>query len=537
MALSVMDERSVNMADLFEAVTDTFPHRSAVATSDGRRYTYSELDDRANRCAHLLGDIGVSHGDRVAVISHNRIEWLELILGCFKLGALFVNVNYRYTAAEINHVLDDSEPSVVVVEPDFADIAAASMPEMRHRPRVLVLDDAAGNKSSGHACFGALVSSADPTRRFAARSGDDEYLLYTGGTTGLPKGVVWTQHNLFYGALAGQWGTDQAAVVDTDEVVRRNNGSNVVVLAASPLMHGNGQWAVFRAWAAAGTAVLWTGRRFDAARLWDTVERFRATLMVVVGDAMTLPLLEELRRNPQRWDLTSLSHLGSGGAVLSARAKAKINSELPHVTVIDGYGVTEAGSIGTRTGVAAHELPRFDVRPGTTVLSEDLAEAPVGQPGMLAVCGPVATGYWRDPAKTAQVFRTDAAGTRWAIPGDFAIKNGDGSITLLGRGSLSINTGGEKVFPDEVETVLKAHPAVRDTLVVGTPDPVLGEAVAAVVAARPRTRIDLDSLQLHARQFLAGYKIPRSLVVVDEIRRSPAGKADYSWARDIVNAH
>lgn len=470
------------------------------------------------------------------MISHNRIEWLELILACFKLGALFVNVNYRYTAAEIGHILTDSEPSVLVVETDFRAAALACIPGLNQRPRLLVFDDAAGSIPAADESYSALTGAADATRDFAARSGDDEYLLYTGGTTGLPRGVVWTHDNLFYGAPGGQWGPGAETVACSDEITFGTTESNVVVLAAAPLMHGNGQWAVFRAWAAAVTAVLWTGRRFDAARLWDTVERFRVTLMVVVGDAMALPLLEALHHDPRRWDISSLSHLGSGGAVLSPRVKAMINQELRHVRVIDGYGVTEAGSIGTLTGVSAGALPTFEVRAGTTVLDEDLAEAAVRQPGMLAVSGPVATCYWRDSSKTAQVFRSDMSGTRWAIPGDAAVKNADGTITLLGRGSLSINTGGEKVFPDEVETVLKAHPDVRDALVVAMPDPVLGEAVAAVVAASSQTCIELDSLQCHARQFLAGYKIPRSLVVVDEIRRSPAGKADYRWARDIATA-
>lgn len=521
----------VNLADLFESVADLAPERIAVATSDGLTCTYAEMDRGANRCGNLLHALGVDRGDRVAIVARNRVQWLEVLLGCFKVGAMAVNVNYRYTRVETEYLLCDSEPAVIIVDPEFADMVAGCLARLKHRPYVLVLD--ADASAHGAKNYHTLVDDACAQRAFAVRSGDDGYVLYTGGTTGPPKGVLWTHNNLFRGALSGGVATGDL-LCDVEAVRRRVRQPPLVGMAVAPLMHGNGQWAVLRAWGVAGTAVVWTGRHFDAANVWDTVERFGVTVLSLVGDAMAVPLADQLEDNPGRWDLSSLIAFGSGGAVLSAHIKASLQKYLPRAQIVDGYGGSESGTIGTLAGSHTYTAPTFNVRAGTTVLRDDLTEAQIGEVGLLAASGPIALGYWRDEQKTAEVFRTDSAGTRWAVIGDNAIRNADGTLTLLGRGSLVVNTGGEKVFPDEVESVLKTHPVIVDAVVVGAPDPVLGEHVAAVIALRDPETLNLEQVQQHARHNLAGYKIPRTVVVVDAIKRSPAGKADYSWARQVV---
>jgi fatty-acyl-CoA synthase len=527
---------SGNLADLVEVVADAAPDRRAIATSDGRFYSYAEIDERGNRGAHLLQEMGVQRGDRVAMLAHNRLEWLDVLLGAFKVGALVANLNYRYTAHEIRHVLADCEPAVLVAEQQFAPVVAEARQDLPQRPQVLFLADVDGPPEDPAADYAARFTAAYTGRDFPPRSGDDEYLLYTGGTTGLPKGVVWTHRNLVRGALGGRWGAAEDPSASTEVLRQKLAAPPAAVMAVAPLMHGNGQWAVLRAWSGAGTAVLWTGRRYDPVGILDTIERFGVAVVIVVGDVMTVPLLEEVERTPDRWDLRSLAAFASGGAVLSPAVKATIKKTLPYVEILDGFGASEIGSIGTYSGVVAEKFPKFQIDANTTVVNQDMAEIPVGEQGLLAVTGGIATRYWRDPEKTARSFRAGPGGRRWAVLGDEAIRNGDGTVTVLGRGSLTIDSGGEKVFPDEVETVVKEHPAVSDAVVVGAADARLGEHVAAVVSLRPDAALELAELQSHVRRHLAGYKVPRTLVVVDDVPRSPAGKADYRWARGLVTA-
>jgi 3-oxocholest-4-en-26-oate---CoA ligase len=521
-------------ARIIEAMADLAPERAAVATSDGdggSRLSYAELDARANRCGHVLAGLGVREGDRVAVMSHNRLEWLEALVAAFKLGALVVNVNYRYTANEVAYLLADSEPTVVLAEAEYEPVLRSAMAETPSRPHLLLIGAAAGDADPA-ADYAALLADADPSRDFPAVA-EDLYLLYTGGTTGRPKGVVWTQRDLLNGSIAAGWATGDSAALDLRTLASLVDNPPAPVMPLAPVMHGTGQWAALRSWTVAGTAALWTGRSFQADKVWTAIERLRAGVVVLAGDAMAVPLVSELERHPGRWDLSALSSLGSGGVMLSASTRATLRKLIPHVTIIDGYGGSEIGTGGTFLGIDDASLPRFQMLDKVDVLHDDLTPAAVGEPGLLAVSGATASRYWRDPVKTAEVFRFDATGKRWCLPGDSGVRNPDGTVTLLGRGSLTVNTGGEKVFVEEVETILRGHPAVSDVLVVGAPDALLGEQVAALVSLRPGAALTLDELQAFARRQLAGYKIPRRLVV-GEIRRSPAGKADYRWAREIA---
>lgn len=525
-----------NLADLFEALADAVPDRIALATSDRERYTYRQMDERGNRLAHVLTCHGVRRGDRVAVLAGNRVEWADALLACFKLGALPVNVNFRYTAPEMSHVLRDAEPAAVLVEGKVFSAFAQTLPNLPRRPEVIVLSDAGDPETPKWAShYDSEVVAAEAGRGFSGRSGSDGYLLYTGGTTGMPKGVLWTHENLLFGALGGA-GIEEP-ISTPAEILRHAEQPAEARMAIAPLMHGNGQWAVWRAWTLGGTAVLWTGGSFDPEAIWATVESERVVALTMVGDVMARPLVEALRANPGRWDLGAFTTFISGGAVLSDHVKRAVEDLLPGVEVLDGYGASETGTGGHMTGVTETGRPVFTVKDGTTVLDEDLGECPVGQVGLLSVSGHLPEGYWRNEQATAEVFRVDANGTRWSVPGDRALRNADGTVTLLGRGSLCINSGGEKVFPDEVESALKSHPVVLDAVVVGVPDDEFGEQVAAVVALRSGKQLELGELQDHARSYVAGYKLPRLLAVVDAVRRSPAGKADYRWARDIVGHH
>jgi fatty-acyl-CoA synthase len=524
--------RAFNLADLFEACADAAPERAALVAGD-TRYRYAELDRRGNRVAHHLLATGIGAGDHVAVWSRNRAEWVETMLGCFKARAVPINVNYRYTAAEVRFLLLDCAAASLVVERGFLPLLArvrAELPGLRH---VLVLDDGASEPVCDPR-YDEVLAAADPGRDFAPRSADDHYVLYTGGTTGMPKGVVWRHEDIFFGALSG---ADERAVGGTgmttpDAVARRAELEPDVRFGIAPLMHGNGQWAALNPLTGAGTAVVWTGRRFDAERVLALMAAERVRTAVLVGDAMARPLVEVLEMDPGRFDLSHLRLLGSGGAILSPTVKRSLLRLLPACELVDAFGASETGSNGRMTGSAGGGPPRFAMNAGVSVLDEELRPVPPGGTGLLAVSGHIPIGYHGDPVKTAATFRTDPHGVRWAVPGDVARRDPDGTIVLLGRGSVSVNTGGEKVFAEEVEAVLKAHPAVFDALVIGVPDERLGQRVAAVVQPRPGFRPTLDELSAHVRSELAGYKMPRELHLVTEIVRTPAGKPDYRWAAE-----
>ncbi|SOD74057.1 acyl-CoA synthetase (AMP-forming)/AMP-acid ligase II [Jatrophihabitans sp. GAS493] len=526
-----------NFASITDAVADLAPDRVAVAASDGiavTKYTYGVLEDRGNRLAHVLQDLGVGAGDRVAVLAHNRAEWLAIMVGCFKLGALFVNVNYRYTAPEIAYVLRDSESSVVIAEAEFEAALTQALGQAGTGARVLYLDQDAPTDTS----LDVLMSEASSERDFPPRDSVDEYMLYTGGTTGMPKGVIWTQPDLVEGAIAYGWATGGIGATDPTTIAQQLTEEVPAVMAVAPLMHGNGQWAMLRAWVLAGTATVWTGRKYDPEKLLDAAEVLRVNVIALVGDAMAKPLADALERNPERWTLSKLNAIGTGGAVLSPSTRAELRKHLPHVTIIDSFGGSEIGAACTTTTTSPDDsaIPKLPITERVDILRDDLTQSAVGEEGFVGVCGPTANRYWNDPVKSAETFRVDASGKRWVLPGDKGIRNADGTFLLLGRGSLAINTGGEKVFPDEVETALKELPAVFDALVVGVRDVRYGNVVAAVVSLRPGATLTLDGLQEYLRRQLAGYKVPRDLVVVDEIRRSPAAKADYAWARELFTS-
>jgi 3-oxocholest-4-en-26-oate---CoA ligase len=525
-----------NLADLFEIVADAVPDRPALVAGD-RRLTYDQLDERANRFAHHLLDHGVAPGDKVAIYSWDRAEWVEAMLGAYTARAVPVNVNYRYVADETRYILDNSDAIAVVFERAFApllDAIRGDLPKLRHW---IVLEDGTDAPTDAVPYEDALAG-ASPARDFEPRSADDLYLLYTGGTTGVPKGVMWRAEDIFFAALGGG-GFGLPPITRPEELAGRipAKDARAVPMVNAPLMHGGGQWMLLINLYAGGTVVLNCDRHFDPDRIWRTVERERCNSVMVVGDAMGRPLAEALAAPGATYDTSSVIVVGSGGAILSPAVKDQLRAQLPNAMVMDSFGASETGAAGSvfdTQGPAAG--PRFTMGEFMTVLDDELRPVAPGSGvvGRLARRGHIPLGYYKDDAKTAATFVTAADGSRWVVPGDFAVVEADGMITLLGRGSVCINSGGEKVYPEEVEAALKSHPDVFDAVVVGVPDDRYVERVAAIVRPRPGAEPSLQELQEHARDKLAGYKLPRQLVLADEIPRTPVGKPDYRAAKTLA---
>jgi fatty-acyl-CoA synthase len=525
--------REFNLADLFELVADAIPHRLALVAGDAR-LTLRELDERTNRLARHWRSAGFEPGTKVAIYAWNRAEWVESFLAAFKARLIPINVNYRYVAHELQYVLDNADAEVVVFERSFAPVMGEILPDLPKVRELLVLEDGSHDTTVDAARYEDVLATSSPDRLGIERSADDLYFLYTGGTTGMPKGVMWRQEDIYFAALRG---FNPDPIAKPEEITDRLMPDDFVpsALVAAPIMHGAAQWALLNLLYIGGTSVLYTSRGFDARELWSLAERERCLSVSLVGDAMARPLADALADPSFEVDVSGVRTIGSGGAVLSPAIKDQLRELLPGVTIADSFGASETGASGTNTGTDAR---RFVVSPEMNVLDDDLrAVAPgSGVIGRVARTGHIPLGYYKDDAKTEATFVVDADGRRWVVPGDFGTVESDGSIQLLGRGSQCINTGGEKVYPEEVEEALKSHPAVFDALVVGVPDDRFTERIAAVVAPRPGMEPTLEQLREHCRRTIAGYKVPRQLTLVDAIKRQPSGKADYRWAKETALA-
>ncbi|MBM3675987.1 MAG: acyl-CoA synthetase [Actinobacteria bacterium] len=522
-----------NLADLWERVVDTIPDREALVCG-AVRLSYREVDDRVDRLAHFLSDRGIGPGDHVALYLHNSVEYLEAMLAAFKVRAVPINVNYRYVEDELRYLLNDADARVVVFHREFAPTLAALRADLPLLATFVAVEDDSGVDLArlGATTYEDALAHGRTGRDFPPRSGDDLYVLYTGGTTGMPKGVMWRHEDIFFGAFGGG---DFAgnAITSPEQIADRAVGGRTRCLPACPFMHGTAHWMAFTALYSGGTVVISPDRRFEPHALWELAAREQVNFLVIVGDAFARPLVDALVEDSTTLDLTRLVVILSGGAILSPAVKIALAEALPGCMVIDGYGSSEAGGQGQAVTVAGRvpaTAPRFRVNPQTKVLDEDLRPAAVGVVGRLARRGHVPLGYYKDPEKSAATFPV-VDGVRWSVPGDHAVTEADGTITLLGRGSVSINTGGEKVYPEEVESALKAHPTIFDAIVVGVPDSRWGERVVALVQLRADATLTPDEIDAHMREHVAGYKVPRHLLVVDRVVRSPSGKPDYRWGR------
>lgn len=521
----------------WHTVATIAPEREAVVCG-ARRLTFAAFDERAGRLARLLHAQGVRPRDKVTTMLVNGPEYLETVYAALKLGAVPVNVNYRYVGSELAYLLDNSDATALVHHDEFAATvtdALALLPPQR-RPRLLlqVAHDGDGSMAPGtHDYETALAGTpAGLEPGVHEPSGDDLIFIYTGGTTGHPKAVMWRNEDL-YVAL---WQMVRPGTEPPDPAEAIGRGKRALTaLPACPLMHGTALFIALSTLAGGGTVVLLDTARLDTAAVWDAVEREQVQLLTIVGDAFARPLLAELDARPDR-DLSSLKAVTSSGVTWSPDTKQGLLAHLPGIVLVDSLGASEGVMTRTETRDGDEIRPaRFRLSDRLVVVTDDgdLAQPGDGRVGMLGVGGPIPLGYYKDDAKTAATFRM-VAGRRYSIPGDYATVETDGTITLLGRGSACINTGGEKVYPEEVELTLLSHPSVFDCVVVGVPDDRWGEMVVALVEPTAGTEADEDDVIAHCRAHLAGYKLPKRIVVLETLHRSPAGKADYRLLRTLA---
>jgi acyl-CoA synthetase (AMP-forming)/AMP-acid ligase II len=531
-----------NFADLFELAADKVPDRTAVVDIR-RRVTYRELEDRSNRLAHAFLAAGIKAGDHVGIYATNCIEWVESMFALYKMRAVPVNVNFRYVEHELRYLFDNADLVGIVYQREYGPLIAKARDaedKLQHFFRI-EWDGSDADDSALHPTeYEAAIAANSGERDFGERSGDDIYLLYTGGTTGMPKGVMWRQEDVYFalgGGIDAFTGERVASPHAASEKINADAPAGLVMCPVPPLMHGAGQFGTYRSLFEGNTAVIID--KFDAETVWRLVEREKINVLSVTGDAMARPLADTLERMQDDLDVSSIVSFGSTAAIFSQTVKDQLQRLLPdYVVMTDAIGSTEGGMNGIRV-VQKGDAPKEGITSvlaaaDTAVLDDDLepVEPGSGKVGRVARGGNIPIGYYNDPEKTAATFVTDKRGKRWSIPGDYAMIEADGRITLLGRGSVSINSGGEKIFPEEVEGALKSHPDVFDVLVVGLPDERWGESVAALLQPREGRHPSLDELQAHAREQIAGYKIPRQLLLVDEVPRLPNGKPDYRTAKE-----
>ncbi len=537
-----------NLAKAFDTLVESLDDRECIVWRD-RRLTYRQVQERSRRLASYLHGRGLtvhqersqlrgweSGQDHLALALYNGNEYLEGMLGSYGARVAPFNVNYRYVDEELRYLLDDARPRALVLHSSLAPTFAEVLPALKEAPDVLLqVEDASGNPLlPGAEWYEEALARSSPEGAPVEPSPDDLYILYTGGTTGMPKGVLWRQHDIFMAAMGGR-------KVGTWEVVKSYEGLTerlaesvpLKLLVLPPLMHGAAQWACFMLMAQGATLVFPNDtRRVDPDDVWSTVERENANTMTIVGDAVLRPLLLQLDKKD--YDLSSFFAVGNGGAPLTPAVRAMALERLPNLVISDSAGSSETGAQMHVTSVDPIEVGTFIPGPGTVVVDEAFTEvlAPGHEGnGWLAQTGSVPLGYLGDEAKTARTFPV-IDGVRYSIPGDRARHLADGSITLLGRDSVTVNSGGEKIFVEEVERAIAGHPSVADVVVTGRPSERWGSEVVAVVQLTEGAVGDSASIVEHASSHIARYKLPKQVVFVERIQRSPSGKADYRWAAE-----
>ncbi len=531
---------ALNIADLFEHAVDVVPDRKIIQVGD-RVVTYAELEAQANQLAHYLAGRGIGKGDHVGIYAKNSIEHVAALLAVFKIRAVAINVNYRYVEGELNYLFDNSDMVALLHERTYAPLVAQTAPQHDSLTTLVAMpdptepDNAADISGFGGITWDQALSGQSAERDFEERSPDDLYIVYTGGTTGFPKGVMW-RHEDFWRVLgggidfmSGEWREEY------DQAKTAASSEPMVTFPLSPLMHGGAQAAMLMHLFAGHLTIM--EPRFDPDETWRIIDRDKVQLIFMTGDAMARPLIEAYEAG--EYDGSSLVAVASSAAIFSRPVKERWMATFPNAFFTDSVGSSETGFSGTGLQDSENiknEGPVIALGAETVVLDDDnhvIDPSQVGQIGRMARSGSVPLGYYKDPEKSAKTF-IEVEGTRYSVPGDFARIEADNKITLLGRGSNCINTGGEKVYPEEVEMALKGHPEVYDALVVGLPHEKFGQQVSAVIQPRDGARPDLESLRGFLRDHLSGYKLPRSVTFVEEIPRSATGKANYPKAKEIA---
>jgi acyl-CoA synthetase (AMP-forming)/AMP-acid ligase II len=535
----------MNLARIHEAIAEAIPERECVVFRD-RRLSWAQFTDRTRRLAEVFRSHGLgchrersqlanweSGQDHVALYLYNGNEYLEGMLGAFKARCAPLNVNYRYVEEELRYLFDNADARAVIYHAAFSPVIEKLCDALPQVKLWLQVADASGCElMAGALDYERALAEAEPLPPGDDLSADDLYILYTGGTTGMPKGVLWRHQDILHSALIG----GEPRTVE-DIVARVKAGRPIRSLPAPPFMHGAAHWVAFNMWHVGGTVLVQSNvERFDPDDLWSTVEREKAGAIAIVGDAFARPLIDQLRTGS--YDLSSLFLVTSGGAIFTAELKREMLELLPGIRIRDTLGSSETGAQGAllSTAESGGRTGEFNAAEGSVVLRDDLSaciEVGSSEVGWLARQGLVPLGYYKDAEKTARSFPV-VDGVRYSVSGDRAMLEKGGSLRLLGRDSVTINSGGEKIFAEEVEVALKQHPCVYDCVVCGTPSQRWGSQVTAIVQLRPDQKASDDELKAVAGEHIARFKLPKAFVYIDRIARSPSGKADYRWARKVA---
>ncbi|MBW3664134.1 MAG: acyl-CoA synthetase [Actinobacteria bacterium] len=529
------------LSELFESIVDHIPDRTALvcADADGEvtsRRTYRELDERANQLAHALSAAGIGKGDHVGCHITNGHEYVEMMLACFKISAVPVNVNYRYVEGELRYLYDNADLKGLLFGGQFAQRVSAVADDIDTLELFIVSGEPDGDVPDGTREYEAFLAGGSSERDFTGRSGDDIWLLYTGGTTGMPKGVMWRHEDVFFAGMGG--GNPVAEPVSSPEELhtRIDNSEGafqLAMFAAPPLMHGAAQLGTFIGfWGGSKVCLI---EKYSGHGALTLIRNEGVNTISLVGDAMAVPLIEALAEGD--YDTSSLFVISSAGAILSKTVRERLNEAIPSGNILDSFGSSETGYSGSEAeGSSPDEGLKFNVTERTAVITDDHRVVDPGSDdiGRVAQRGHIPLGYYNDEDKTAETFPV-IDDERWVLTGDYATVDTDGVIHVMGRGSVCINSGGEKIYPEEVEAALKAHPAIVDAIVAGIPDETWGERVGAVVQVSSGQQAPSpEDIEAHLADRVARYKVPRALAIVDEVVRSPAGKPDYKWARAVL---
>ena len=536
-----------NAADIFEGVVDRVPDREAIVHGS-TRLTYKELDARSNKAANALKKLGIKKGSHIGIYAFNCVEWLEIMLGAYKLCAIPININYRYVEEELKYLIDNADMEAIFYHKQFSNKLENIKSHLPLLKDFICIEDNSGEDDVIDKSFNFedLIANENESRLDVDRSGDDKYILYTGGTTGMPKGVVWRMEDVLMTLGGGIDAVTGEKYPTPEAFADKCLQDQTIALALAPFMHGGAQWQSFNSFFSGWKLIINDQVSFDADYVWEVVAKEKVMNLTIMGDAMGRPLCDALPRAIEKGlDLSSLFVLSSTASVFSASIKDTILEYLPNLFLIDAVGSSETGATGVNIHTKDGKLkdsgggPKFTKPNFSEILNLDTKEvippSDTETIGYLARKGHVPVAYYKDEEKSKKTF-IEVGGVRYSIPGDMAKYEEDGQMTLLGRGSVSINSGGEKIFPEEVEMALKAHPNIFDCLVVGVKDDRWGQKVVAVIQRRENDELSLDDIKEVASKYIASYKMPKEIVFSELIERAPSGKPNYQWAQEFANS-